>query len=68
MTGEGLDARMLCSVCRQKKVNTIWAESGSTNMQRNALEKHCRTTEHLKAEESCRPMSTSQPSQDVPIV
>lgn len=44
------DLRMKCSVCTERKLNSAWANDGSTNIQKNALERHCNSKEHVDAE------------------
>lgn len=47
----GEESRMRCKTCREKGVNSIWAEIGSSNVQKNGIERHARSLEHRKAEE-----------------
>ena len=42
--------RLKCSVCSEAKVNSIWAEEGSGNIQKTSVTRHSQATEHSKAE------------------
>ena len=52
---EGRERKLKCSVCTEQKVNSIWANEGSTNFQKNSIERHGSSAEHKCAEEKiCR--------------
>lgn len=50
VSGEGIDKRLKCSICTERKVTSIWAGEGSPNIQKNSIERHGLSSEHKQAE------------------
>lgn len=41
-----------CTVCKQAKMNNVWAFEGTPNLQKSSLQRHCISNDHVAAEKN----------------
>ena len=41
--------RLTCALCREFKMNTVWAKDGTPNIQRSSIERHSDSEMHIEA-------------------